>query len=179
MNIKLKHIFRIIALVLLVASVLTIVVFTGFTGDESNQTSQWLAKKIENFVGNHFKINRNDYFWRSTLNVILRKLGHFLEFTLLGMTASVFFILILKKKWISSISAFVLSSLMALSDEFRQFFVSGRNPQWFDVKLDILGSLFGIAVTFAIWAVYSQIMRYKARVKKLEDVINQHHLEEP
>ena len=178
MNKRQKLIFKIMTLIFLIASVLIIVSFTGKTGEESNELSRWVAKKIENFVGSHFTIRREDVFWRSTLNAILRKLGHFLEFAFLGLTMGAFFILILRKKWVSALLSSGLCCLMALLDEYRQIFISGRTPQWFDVKLDIMGSLFGILLVFTVWSIYSRLMIYKKRVNEMEQIIKNHHLEE-
>jgi VanZ family protein len=178
MNKKQKRILKIATLILLVAAVFIIVWFTSKTGEESHRTSQWLAKKIENFIGRHFTIDRRDVFWTSTLNAILRKVGHFVEFFFLGMTAATFLILVFPRKRFSALSAIALCALTALLDEFRQSFVAGRTPQWLDVKLDMVGSLCGITLVFIIWIIYSKMMRYKNRIKELEDFIKSHHLEE-
>lgn len=177
MNKKQKLILKIVTLIFFACAVFIIVWFTGKTGEESNATSQWLAGKIENFVGKHFTIKRSDFFWRSTLNAILRKVGHFVEFSFLGMTASAFFILIFRRKWLSALLSVGICSMMAFADEFRQFSVSGRNPQWFDVKLDIAGAILGIIIVFAVWSIYSRLMTYKKRILELEQMVRNQHLE--
>lgn len=178
MSKKQKLILKIVTLILLVAAVFIIVWFTSKTGEESHRTSKWLAKKIENFIGRHFTIDRSDVFWTSTLNAILRKVGHFVEFFFLGMAAAAFLILAFPQKRFSALSAMGLCALTALLDEFRQSFVAGRTPQWLDVKLDMVGALFGIALVFIVWIVYSRMMRYRNRIKELEEFIKNHHLEE-
>ena len=84
---------------------------------------------------------------------LLRKIGHLLEYGLLA--------LVLQRglslrgwKGIAAILGCVL--LFALSDEFHQSFVLGRNPSLIDVGIDIAGA--GLAVCMA--HVYTPLRRF-------------------
>ncbi len=85
-----------------------------------------------------FGINRN------FIPNILRKIAHFLLYTVLG---------VLVFQTIASVRGQGLSSVLlsegfcflyACTDEFHQYFVEGRGAQFSDVLLDTVGALFGI-----------------------------------
>jgi VanZ family protein len=47
--------------------------------------------------------------------------------------------------------ALVLTVLYAMSDELHQRFVAGRDGQWFDVGVDTLGAMIGLALRLWLW----------------------------
>lgn len=82
--------------------------------------------------------------------LIIRKIAHFTEYFILGILS---FNLCLEytdatKKKMLQIWLFCV--LYAISDEWHQGFVGGRNPAIFDVLIDSLGSLFGVLGVFVI-----------------------------
>jgi VanZ family protein len=72
------------------------------------------------------------------------------------------------KKWLTALVSFALCGLVAMADEFRQTFVSGRSPRWFDVKLDMLGALVGIGIFMGVYFLLMEYKRMKNRIKQLE-----------
>ena len=92
-------------------------------------------------------------------HVIVRKLGHFSEFALLGALAANLFARIARPRdplWFLSLTpmrccaAWAFSIAYAASDEFHQLFVPGRGCLITDVAIDSTGALIGIAVVAAI-----------------------------
>jgi VanZ family protein len=164
-----KRTLRILlAMIPLIISFAVIFVFTSINGEESNHMSRQVARYIENLTAKHFRINRSDEFWSVTLNAIVRKCGHLLEFALAGLSSCVFFVVLLRRKWAAAPVSLFLCILLAVSDEFRQRFVTGRSPRWFDIKIDIAGAVFGIAAAFIVYLLYARIKSLKGRIRELE-----------
>ena len=95
---------------------------------------------------------------------IIRKLGHFTEYAVLGIL------------WFSSLCvsrvpqklslpiAFGVSVLYAIGDEWHQSFVGGRGPSVVDVGIDTVGILAGIAAALLAGAI---IRRRRRKEKSL------------
>ncbi len=92
----------------------------------------------------------------AALSNFVRKCAHFSVYALLG--AFVCGALVSKKPNITSFClAEIICMFYAATDEIHQYFVPGRACRLFDVALDSLGALFGIAVAMLIcFAVYKR-----------------------
>lgn len=75
---------------------------------------------------------------------LVRKLGHFLEFTALGACLSWLLCMLGKRM----IWAFPLGATTAVIDETIQLFVSGREGKLTDVDIDSCGVLFGMLLLY-------------------------------
>lgn len=87
-----------------------------------------------------------------TLNFLIRKLSHFTEYAVLGGLGYLAFMLGLQQPqqralWL----ALVCSTLYALTDEFHQVFVPGRQAMLTDVLIDALGALAVILIIKWRW----------------------------
>lgn len=82
------------------------------------------------------------------LHMLLRKIGHFSEYFVLGIFSMVSFLQteLRHKKWLG----LGFCVLVAVMDETIQLFVSGRSGQITDVLLDSVGALFGILIVLLI-----------------------------
>ena len=79
---------------------------------------------------------------------IIRKLAHYLEYTLLGaLLSNAFYQTSGKQKPFISL---ICGALYAASDEYHQLFVDGRAGRVFDVFIDCLGVVSGILFFFAL-----------------------------
>ena len=89
-------------------------------------------------------------------NLFVRKLGHFSEYAVLGFFAFAYFSNIFQtgREKIQLETSFFISFLFcfsyAVSDEFHQTFVIGRNGNFIDVLIDSVGVLFGIIISYAL-----------------------------
>lgn len=164
---KKRIIMGIFSLILFLSVFFLIWAFTSQSGTESNIKSKVIAKMIENVTSMFFKVNHNDYFWKTTLNLILRKVGHFLEYMLLGMTFCAFLNALLLKIKTPALMSMVFCLTVAVMDEFRQIFVSGRTPRLFDISVDTCGALLGILFTTVVFAVFWRIRSLEKRIKLL------------
>ena len=92
-------------------------------------------------------------------NLLLRKLGHFSEYAILGFFTFAYFSNIFKtgKEKIQFRTTFFISFLFcfsyAVSDEFHQTFVIGRDGNFMDVLIDSGGVLFGIIISIILFSV--------------------------
>jgi len=68
----------------------------------------------------------------------IRKLAHFTEFFILGSAIS-------RLKWAVG-WAVLLILAYAISDEFHQYFVPGRQASWVDVLIDTVGGILGLSM---------------------------------
>ena len=91
--------------------------------------------------------------------MFVRKLGHFSEYAILGFFAFAYFSNIFRigKEKIQFKTTFFTSFLFcfsyAVSDEFHQTFVIGRDGNLIDVLLDSEGVLFGIIISIILFSV--------------------------
>lgn len=89
-------------------------------------------------------------------NLLLRKLGHFSEYAILGLFTFAYFSNIFKtgKEKIQFRTTFFISFLFcfsyAVSDEFHQTFVVGRDGNFIDVLVDSGGVLFGGIISYIL-----------------------------
>ena len=86
------------------------------------------------------------------IDLLLKKLGHLTEYAILAVLIQ----RALAQEWAcSSVSvlACLLSIVYALSDEYHQLFVPGRNGNLWDVGVDTLGAVIGL-VLYARWRVW-------------------------
>lgn len=146
--------------VLLIFVVVEIILISSFTSQNttvSNAQSKEIAKIIENSTADYIVINREDTFWKITLNLILRKLAHFLEYMLLGISVCVLINVVIKKYVRSALITFGGCTVFALIDEFRQRFVPGRTPRLTDVGIDMFGAALGISLTVVVFVVVWKI----------------------
>lgn len=94
-----------------------------------------------------------------TSNLFLRKLGHFSEYAILGFFAFAYFsnIFQIGREKIQLETSFFISFLFcfsyAVTDEFHQTFVIGRDGNFMDVLIDSGGVLFGIIISIILFFV--------------------------
>ena len=98
----------------------------------------------------------------STVGLVVRKLGHFTEFFLLGFTLMLHIDAIgkkitLKLPWLI---AWGVGTLYAVTDELHQGFVGGRHPAIMDVCIDSSGVVAGVLI---IMLILRQIRRRTAQ----------------
>jgi VanZ family protein len=132
------------------------------TGKESNKVSSSIAKSIENEVAEYFPVNHGDTFWRVTLNLILRKVGHFLGYMLIGAVICALLNILSRRITISALLTSIICPVIAYMDEYRQGFIPGRTPRWFDVKIDSSGAITGILIITAVFV----LVRYVQKLRR-------------
>lgn len=129
------------------AMMLIIFYFSSCDGDTSTNSSDTVVQCIISFMKSipFFHFSKGEYYNLALhLSFPVRKMAHMMEFGMLFLC----FVLALysfiehgikKKYW--RLIAFLLTVLYAVSDEFHQLFVVGREGRILDVMIDSLGAL--------------------------------------
>jgi VanZ family protein len=148
--------------IFVVAEIILICSFTSQNTTVSNAQSKEIVKAIENSTENYIAIKHEATFWRETLNLIVRKMAHFLEYTVLGIFVCALINVTINKHVRSAVITFAGCTVLALIDEFRQSFVPGRTARLTDVGIDIFGAVMGITLTTIFFVVIWKINNPKA-----------------
>ena len=93
----------------------------------------------------------------------LRKIGHFVEFAILGAEVALYAIFFLKR-YLYVVYALVLSPIVALLDETIQIF-SGRGPMIVDVWIDVWGFSSSFVVIYVIYFAAKAILKERKQKK--------------
>lgn len=88
-------------------------------------------------------------------NLYVRKLGHLTEYALLGFFSCSYIMQKTAVKIHSLLYSFLFLFLYAISDEFHQYFVPGRNGNIIDVFIDFLGGSIGIFILYKMSNIFS------------------------
>lgn len=137
-----------LSLLLVLAVMAAIFCFSAQTGEESGEMSGRLTKWVLSLIVRGFEdmTAEAQESLRSTAGLIVRKLGHFTEYALLGVSLMLHLAQIQKRTkvplpWLIS---WGVGTLYAASDEFHQGFVAGRGPSVVDVMIDSAGVIAGV-----------------------------------
>lgn len=84
-------------------------------------------------------------------NRYIRKVAHFSLFMVLGFIVSQGIRLRVKNPVLVFVFALLLCCIYAISDEWHQMFVPGRNAEWTDVLIDSAGAFLGILLS-SMWS---------------------------
>ena len=116
-------------------------------GDESGMDSDFIVN-IVNSILNFFGIQPDI----DTLGLVVRKIAHFSEYFVLGLTTSLYLSTFDNKKLYPISPTYCL--VIAICDEFiMQMLTEGRAPKWTDVLIDFSGALtalFAVLVWIAL-----------------------------
>lgn len=156
--------------VLIAFGVKTIFAFSQMKAPASNGLSKDVAAVIQKFTEGHFQIQPSDSFWKYDLNNIVRKMGHVLEFSLLGMAVCSFLNVLTKWNWISMLVSPMICFGVAIADEYIQQFSEGRGPSWRDVRLDTFSALSGVLLAGIVFGMFWYIHGLKRRILLLENL---------
>ena len=137
-----------LSLIFVIAVMVMIYCFSAQTGQQSGALSGRITGWILNILVPDYKNmpTQEQADLRYIAGTIIRKLGHFTEFALLGF-ALLLHIHTLRKKIaikLPVVWAWAVGTLYAASDEFHQGFVADRGPSVFDVMIDSAGVIAGV-----------------------------------
>ena len=152
----------------IIFGVKTIFIFSQMEAPISNGFSKRVAAIIQEWTDLHFSIQPSDSFWKYDLNNILRKMGHVLEFSLLGLVVSSFLNVVTKRNWFAVIVSPFICFGVACFDEYLQQFSEGRGPGWRDVRLDTISAVLGILLAGIVFGLFWYIHGLKKKIRLLE-----------
>ncbi|MBQ9157116.1 MAG: VanZ family protein [Eubacterium sp.] len=146
------------------------------SSDKSSAVTEYIVETAERVIP--ALTSKESMISRDSLETLVRKCAHFLEYALLSFFLNLHF-LAGQALWLReglaggkvikrSAAAILVSFLYALTDEFHQFFVPGRAARLADVGIDSLGALFGLLLFLTLssqkgkmWMTY---YRYRERI---------------
>lgn len=112
--------------------------------DESSQLSSGITTILISMIEFIFPLDDLHFF-----HFLVRKAAHFFAYFVLGIL--VFYALqqsLRKVNWNQAVTAFFISVLYAISDEFHQLFIPGRSCEMRDILIDSFGAFFGISLYY-------------------------------
>ena len=149
--------FLIFAL-LSIAVMITIFVFSSQKAETSAALSGEFGGFIEKMLsGLEWLLGKNLLLWIKTY---LRKIAHFVLYTLLGaFTMASVFNTKIKKTAIKGLISAAIGLAYSISDEIHQLFVEGRSGEIRDVLIDFSGVASGILITLAFCKIFQIIAK--------------------
>ncbi|MBP5772703.1 MAG: VanZ family protein [Eubacterium sp.] len=165
-----KHkvwILRIVLIALIVGWMIMIFDFSADDGVESQTLSDKITIKVVHIMKpNYDSMPRNEQkALFNKVSFIVRKIGHFGEYGLLGLLVTGFLLTFegirnLKKRYIVLFGT-LWCFVYALTDETHQLFVQGRSAKIGDVFVDVIGGLLAAVIIVAIWNKISKRKNYE------------------
>lgn len=155
-----KHkvwILRIVLIALIVGWMFMIFDFSADDGVESQTLSDKITIKVVHIIKPSYdsmpKTEQKALF--NKVSFIVRKIGHFGEYGILGLLVTGLLLTFekiraIKLKWIVLIST-LWCTVYAVTDEVHQIFVNGRTAKVGDVFVDMFGGFLAAVILVAIW----------------------------
>ncbi len=140
-----KNYKRVIYLLLVIVWMTTVFTFSNQKGEESQKTSSSITKLIVQIITYNKNLTESEQkILIEKTDFIIRKCAHFSLYALGGVLIynyiNTYYVKQNKKICIS----IILGIIFAITDEFHQFFISGRSAQILDVCIDSLGIVVGV-----------------------------------
>ena len=154
---------RWVSLIAVIAVAVMIFLFSAQEGDDSAMLSEgvteWLLTMLVPGYADFTVAQKLAYLER--VGFAVRKIAHFSEFALLAVTLSVHLHYRMRGYRRIALTAWVIATLYAGTDELHQMFVGGRGPAVRDVAIDSAGALTGAFVGVGMILLWHRVKRDK------------------
>lgn len=146
---KKQTILRIISIIFVLAWMVTVFMLSHQIAEDSSKTSS-------NFITVIIKLFNKDIGQEQLetimlkVETIVRKLAHFVLYTLGGMLITIMFINFKEYITKTKIASFLLGATYAITDEIHQLFIPGRSGEIRDVLIDSTGVLLGVFIIYLL-----------------------------
>ena len=153
---KKQTILRIISIIFVLAWMVTVFMLSHQVAEESSKTSS-------NFITVIIKLFNKDIEQEQLETIILkvetiiRKLAHFVLYTLGGMLITTMFINFKEYITKTKIASFLLGATYAITDEIHQLFIPGRSGEIRDVLIDSTGVLLGVFIIYLLMCIKGKL----------------------
>ncbi|MBQ3149998.1 MAG: VanZ family protein [Clostridia bacterium] len=137
---------------LVIACMMTIFLLSSQTGENSAELSDTVMGPVGRLI---------TFLFGEEGHNIFRKFAHFFEFAGLSFLLYNAFFQTKKSKKMSPYIPFFTSVIYAVSDEVHQLFVDGRACRIFDIGVDTLGIVTGLAVFYCIVKCIEKLKKIK------------------
>lgn len=125
------------------------------TGLESNKMSY----KVVNTIANKNVAEERGSYFGGSFNKFIRKNAHLIEYFVLSILLGIVFFRYNKRGIDGVVYILFVVLLFALSDEFHQLYVEGRNSKVIDIVIDFVGGVIGTIVFYLCY--YVLIPKFK------------------
>lgn len=154
-----RNVIAIVSVVAVVAMCVFIFCMSAQPADDSTEVSMGIVVRIVGIVvpGYDQMPLADQLYWQETLDHIVRKTAHFLEYTALGALMMNAVVQVARAMRVPlrrsfAVLAWTLATAYAASDEIHQIFVPGRTCKLGDVLLDSVGVLLGVLIVSVVVA---------------------------
>lgn len=153
-QIKFKKYLKTKRIIFLIMLAITFYIIFNFSAQEGQESSSISVKVTEFIVGIISKIKNMDIdlkmYYVQKLHPIIRKLAHFGIYTVVGFSTMGFMCTFNMRNIFKLIISFSIGLIYAITDEFHQYFIPGRNASITDVCIDSAGVLIGIFILITV-----------------------------
>ena len=147
---------KIIKIILIIAWMAVVFGFSNQGGTKSGNTSRKVTVAVVQAVSNK-TVEENELLIEKAEKII-RKLAHYTIYTIGGFLIMNYAYTTNHKTKEKILYSIAFGAGYAVSDELHQFFVSGRSARAFDVGIDTLGIITGIAIYTVIRKTIEKLM---------------------
>lgn len=147
-NLDKKILVKIIGIILILIWMTVIFMFSNEKGTKSSGTSRKVTEAIVQTISNK-SVEENETIIDS-LDKVIRKLAHYTIYTIGGFLIYNYANTTDKSNKEKILYSIAFGACYAVTDEIHQFFVSGRSARIFDVGIDTLGVITGVAIYLVI-----------------------------
>lgn len=154
-----------VAVLLSIVCMIVIFKLSSHNSINTNSLSINFTSKLANIVFSEFNTLSKDIqnIMIGQLNLLVRKIAHFLLYFILGFFSFASVHIITQKYKKSLYMGITVCSIYAILDELHQIFVPGRTPLLKDVIIDVLGGICGMLFYFLI---ISALINIRTRIHK-------------
>lgn len=149
---------------LVILWMIMIFILSGMNSVESNNKSKGIIEKIigetaikENTV---HVIKEMDEDNLDNMNFIFRKIAHATVYLVLSFFTCNFFYQLKKRRFKNNyLISIIICLFYAIFDEYHQTFVAGRNGNYLDILIDLVGAIIGSIVFYMVVKVIKNIKK--------------------
>ena len=127
------------------------ILWMGFIYYNSSQTgleSNKISYKVVNTVSNKNVAKEKGSYFGGDFNIFVRKNAHAIEYFVLAILLGITFFSYNKRSFNGMIYILFIVLFYAVSDEFHQLYVQGRNSSVLDIIIDFVGGLIGTIIFY-------------------------------
>lgn len=139
---------KIFKIILVVIWMMTVFMFSNEDGTESSNTSRKVTVTVVQTFSDKTEEENEPIIQR--VDKVIRKLAHYSIYTIGGILIINYVYTINKNNKEKVLYSIAFGAGYAITDEIHQFFVSERSARIFDVGIDTLGVITGIAIYLVI-----------------------------
>lgn len=139
---------KIFKIILVVIWMMTVFMFSNEDGTESSNTSRKVTVTVVQTFSDKTEEENEPIIQR--VDKVIRKLAHYSIYTIGGILIINYVYTINKNNKEKVLYSIAFGAVYAITDEIHQFFVSERSARIFDVGIDTLGVITGIAIYLVI-----------------------------